>query len=97
MDLITVLYGVCGGLGWSVLGLAKEKTKENSEDFDTKKFLKSIILGGIVGGVVASTGTIVSGTTIESFVAESSSYGLITAGVDKILGIVYELIKKIFH
>lgn len=88
-----ILFGAIGGIGWSLIGLAKEKTSEKPEPFDAKKMLKTVILGGIVGGYAGYTGASFSYDTISAL-AQSATFTPIVAIVDKIVGIIWNLFKK---
>ncbi len=94
MDIATIGVGAIGGLGWAVLGYAKQKTSEDGAEFSAQKLIKTLIIGAIVGSAVAYSGTAVSTETIELFVAESSMMGVVTAGVSKFVGLAWNLIKK---
>ena len=90
-----ILFGVIGGLGWSLIGTAKEMTKKEREDFDAKKFVKSIILGAIIGGVLGAQGNVVEIATIEEFTTASFLYTPIVAIVDKVIGIIWNGISRV--
>lgn len=90
-----ILFGVVGGASWSVLGLVKEKTKKKSEAFNLKKFLKSVIIGGAIGGIIGYQGGTVEIATIENFIAGSALYTPIVAVVDKAIGIIWGAIGRL--
>jgi len=47
--LLAVLMGVIAGILRSVVGFCKNS---NEEDFDLGKFLKTVIIAGILGGII---------------------------------------------
>ena len=74
MVFLEVLKGIGTGVGVAFLGYAKSNTKES---FDGPKFLKTVVIGGVVGGISAFTGQ--TPTDIE---AEIGQYALITYVLD---------------
>ena len=90
-----IILGAIGGLCWSIIGTIREKTKEDPEDFSSLKFAKSIIIGGIIGGYLGYSGQMVDTSTIEAFTASSGLYLTLTAVVDKVVGIVWNLFNKV--
>lgn len=90
-----ILAGALGGLAWAVLGTVAEKTKQNSEDFNWQKFVKSLVIGGAIGAILTTQGGVVSAETIEQFVAESSLYAPLVAITDKGLRFIYNLLAKV--
>ena len=92
----TIIVGAVGGIAWGILGTVKTLTnKNNEEDFEYKKFVKSIVIGGVIGGITGYSGQVVDATSIESFVVQSSLYAPIVAVVDKGLGFIWNLIQKV--
>ena len=74
MVFIEILKGAVSGAGVAFLGYAKSNTKES---FDGPKFLKTVVIGGVVGGVSAFTGQ--TPTNVE---AEIGQYALVTYVLD---------------
>jgi len=90
-----ILVGAVGGAAWAILGTVKTLTnKDNEEDFSTQKFVKSVVIGGIIGGAMGYNGQIVDTSTLESFAIQSSLYAPVVAVVDKVLGFVWNLVQK---
>lgn len=88
-----IVAGAIGGLGWSLVGLAKEKTGEKPEDFDYKKTVKTVILGVAVGGYMGYSGLAVDFDAI-SVMASSVTFAPVVAVVDKLAGIIWNIIGK---
>ena len=74
MVFVEILKGVGSGVLVAFLGYAKSNTKES---FDGPKFLKTVVIGGVVGGISAFTGQ--TPTSVE---AEIGQYALITYVID---------------
>lgn len=56
---VGILWGAVSGIGWGILGYGREKQKENSKNpvsFSWKNFLKTIVIGAIVGAYAGYTG-----------------------------------------
>ena len=94
MEPWTIVAGLGGGLCWAVLGYVKNKTNSAPEDFDIKKFVKSVIVGGVVGGYLAFTGTVVDVSTIEAFLASSALATPITGVAEKIASLIFGGVQK---
>jgi len=94
MDYFTILAGLGGGVCWALIGLIRSYTKKDFE-FDIKKFLKSIIVGGVVGSYIAYTGGVVDTTTIEAFLTTSAFATPIVGVAEKATSIVIGFINKI--
>jgi len=92
----TILLGAIGGLGWAVLGVVTQKMKpENTEEFSYTKFVKPMIIGAAIGGVLAYQGVVVDATAIDTFVANSVLYVPIVAVVDKVVSLVKNVFNKL--
>jgi len=89
-----ILVGIVGGIAYGVLGLVREKTKEKSQDFSAAKFVKPIIVGACIGGILASQNQVVEFSTIEGFMANSGMYAMIVAVADKVVGMFCSLIHR---
>ena len=74
MVFVEILKGAVSGVVVAFLGYAKSNTKES---FDGPKFLKTVVIGGAVGGISAFTGQ--TPTNVE---AEIGQYALITYVID---------------
>lgn len=77
-----ILYGVIGGLAYSLSGLA---AKDNREAFNIKKFTPTLVISIIVGGVAGFTGQ------DYGLVASSSLGAGITAIVQKLITALFKL------
>lgn len=53
---IGVLWGAVSGIGWGILGYGREKQKDEKLSFSWKYFLKTVIIGAIVGAYAGYTG-----------------------------------------
>ena len=96
MDISVIVVGAMGGLGYGLLGAAKNAAnKDSDKSFSYQHLAKSVVTGAIVGGAVAYGGGTVSFETIEGFAATSAIYPMITAVVNKVTGIVYNMVKRV--
>ena len=91
-----IAAGIVGGISWAVLGLVKNRTGDNWDGFKGKKFLKSVFIGGAIGGILAYQGASVEVASIEAFASNSFLYGAITAFAEKTATLIYNGLKKIF-
>jgi len=97
MDLFTVVAGLGGGLCWAVLGFVRNKTTKEPEDFDAKKFIKSVIVGGAVGSYLAYSGSIVDISTIEAFLGNSVIATPLVGVAEKVASLIYGALGKAFN
>lgn len=91
-----ILVGAVGGLGWSILGIAREKSKPEAEEINGKKIVKTVIVGGVIGGILGYQGSVIDVASIEAFVANSALYAPIVAIADKVVSLGWELIRRVF-
>jgi hypothetical protein len=92
----TILLGAIGGLCWAALGVVTQKMKpDNTEDFNYGKFVKPVIVGAAIGGVLAYQGVVVDASALDSFVMNSVLYMPIVAVVDKAISLVKNLFNKL--
>jgi hypothetical protein len=88
MDPISLVYGAIAGVGWGITGLFAEKAKgKDSEAFDAKLFLKTVIIGAAIGGIASF-----QGMTVD--IAASAYLLPVTGFVDKLLSGIYRLFKR---
>ena len=85
--VLTVLYGVIAGGSYGLIFYAKKARRDSSTSFDIKKFAKALIIGGIVGGASAVTGT---SLTEQSYQSQVLSYGFATVLADQLTKIVWK-------
>jgi len=76
--LVSLFWGAVAGIGWGILGYAREKQKDERIEFKTKHFVKTIITGAVIGIAAWYTGA-----PIESIAA--------TPVADKIVNIINDL------
>jgi len=84
MSIELIALGILSGVFVAGAGYLKSVGKTNQDPFDKIKFLKTTVLGGIVGGVVPYTG----------LTADVVSIVLVNAGV---VTLVENLLKTIFR
>jgi len=88
MDYMSFVWGAVGGVGWSILGFAREKQKNTKIDFDPKQFIKTVIIGAVMGFYAGY-----SGMTID--VVSTTGFSLTaTAIADKIVNLIWGFFKK---
>jgi len=90
-----VVAGILGGLGWGIVGAIKNYSNDKSEEFEIKKFTKTVLLGAIVGAYIGYTGDTFSDNLAESVLPGIMSMTPLMAVVDKVVGIIYNGIKKL--
>ncbi len=74
-----ILAGIASG---GIIGISAFPSKKiNGEQWDWIKIIKSLIIGGVVGGILKSQGVDI---TSENYVAYTAANGGITTIVDKI-------------
>ena len=86
--LLSILYGIIVGAGWS-LYLWKMKTTE--QDWDECKFLRTVLVGGVAGLILALMGQEVTQETIAPYIAETSA---LTIFIDALLKKLFWKCKK---
>ena len=90
MDVLSgMALGIAGGISWAVIGLIREKTKPESEPYDPKKTVKTVIIGAVTGGFIGYSGQTLSYDLVTA-TAETAG---ITAMVNKIVDAVWSLVK----
>jgi len=91
-----ILSGVLSGIYWNILGTASNKADAEKpvedKEYQPKKLLKTVIIGAIVGVALTLSGTPV---TMESVVTMSGASFPFTVAADKIVSIVWKLIKRV--
>ena len=97
-ELIVVgaVKGFAAGAGAALIGYLKNTSQD--EGFQPLKFTKTVVLGGIIGGVAG--GLNIDPTTAEQYVA----YPLVVLGIDAVVKVVarkvvtpiYEKLKSLF-
>ena len=74
--LVPTIAGVLNGIGVAGLGYAKTIKEGKLEDFDAKKFVQEVIVGGIVGGIAGHAG--ITYAVAEHWVMSSGAIVLIS-------------------
>lgn len=91
MEFIGIAYGVIGGLGWAltdfVSGKAKAKDEKTELVFDGKKFLRKVIIGGVMGFLAGFTEQ-----PLDAVLTSAYLYP-VTAITDKIVTAIYRIFK----
>ena len=85
-----ILIGIGSGIISAGVGFLR---KEEIEPFEFKKFIKTVILGGIVGGVASVSGDF-NGQTFKELVNNLGLMVSITAVVDRVADLIYNRIKQ---
>ena len=88
-----IIAGAIGGIGWSIVGTAKELTKPKHDDFDAKKWIKTAIIGAAIGGYTGYTGQEFNIASMDLLV-QSAMFTPIVAIADKIVGIIWNLFSR---
>ena len=85
-----ILFGIGSGIISAGVGYLR---KEKIEPFEGKKFIKTVIIGGVVGGITgASLG--VDGQPVQDLVDEFGLMVAVTALADRVADLAWNRLKK---
>ena len=84
-----ILVGIGSGIISAGVGFLR---KENIEPFEGKKFIKTVIIGGIVGGISSAT-VVIDGQTVQDIVNEFGLMVGITALADRVADLAWNRLK----
>lgn len=94
------LLGAGGGAAWAILGSIRNftkqgemKVKNDKVEFNPKKFMKSIVVGAVLGGYAGSQGMVVSYDTLEALSMNAAIFTPATAIANKALGIIHNAVE----
>lgn len=89
MTVSSILYGVGVGFFYSLKGWFS-KTNSKSSDFNWKKLIKTLVIGGIIGGVASQFGM-----TFEAAQTSMESISILTALDVGVTVFINTVLKKI--
>ena len=81
LPVVPIVWGVVSGIGWGLLGYGREKQKDDKITFSWKYFLKTLVIGAVVGAYAGYTGL-----PVETVIA--------TPVIDKIVNVIGNLFKS---
>lgn len=90
MDPISIVYGAVAGAVFALLGYLKQKPLPEGQEFDIMKALPTVVLGMVVGGMLAAAGTPVSE---ENVIVQVGVYGFATVVIEYFIKTVLRTIK----
>ena len=76
INWLTTFTGCAAGFLYSLTGWGLAAKKDAKVIFEWKKFLPTIILSTLAGGIVGSTGVLPTDTGIQTTVASLSALGI---------------------
>lgn len=85
----STLTGFFVGLAYSLVGFAKVAKSEAKTEFSWKKFLPTVILSGIAGGIVGSSGVMPDEATMLPYITMMTSLGIGTL-VNKLIQFIWK-------
>lgn len=91
MDPISIVYGALAGAMFALLGYLKQRPLPEGEEFDIMKAAPTIVLGAIIGGMLAVAGTPVSE---ENVLVQVGVYGFATVVIEYFIKAVLRTIRK---
>ncbi len=84
-----ILVGIGSGIISAGVGYLR---KEDIEPFEGKKFIKTVIIGGIVGGISSAT-VVIDGQTVQDIVNEFGLMVAFTALADRVADLAWNRLK----
>lgn len=89
MDPMVLIYGAVAGAIFALLGYLKQMPTDH-ESFDPLKAAPTVLLGAVIGGMLAFAGTPISE---ESVAVQMGVYGFSTVVIEYFVKTVYRMIK----